>query len=82
MNSALYFGFSNSPHCGKRGRTQLGSPKKRKGLNGSCLLSGCHYLTQKLFFPRDAKANQGRHSRTAKWKDVTILLKTVDFVWT
>lgn len=81
MNSALYFGFSNSPHWGKRGRTQLGSPKKREGLNGSCLLSSHRYLTQ-VFFPEMLKQIRQGIQEQEKGKDVTILLKTVDLFWT
>lgn len=64
-NSALYFVFSDSPQWVKRGKNTTG---ELKGLNGSCLLRGCHCLTQVGFFFLEMlrQISQGIEEQTKK----------------
>lgn len=81
-NSALYFVFSDSPQWVKRGKN---TTEELKGLNGSCLLGGCHCLTQVgvFFLEMLRQISQGIQEQTKKKrKAVTLLLKAVDLVWT
>lgn len=88
MNSALF--FIHSPHWVKRGKNTTGELKEKERPKW-CLfaqeLSLSYTKVGAFFFPRIAKANQVRHSRTnrkekKKRKYITILLKAVDLVWT